>query len=599
MLLSAEHISKNYGTKQLLDDVTLYLNAGEKIGIIGVNGTGKSTLLKILSGTEEPDSGTLARDPNIQIAYSPQNPVMQEDATVLEQVFLHLPEDFRALKEYEAKTMLNKLGISTFDALVGTLSGGQRKRVALAATLVHPADVLILDEPTNHLDSEMVTWLEDVLRRFRGGIILVTHDRYFLERVVTKITELTRGATYSYEANYSKYLELKAQRLEMAQASERKRQSLLRVEAQWIMRGALARGTKSKERIQRYHDLKDRSAPELDQQVQIAAGMSRLGKQIIELDHVCLCFEDRPIISDFTYHLKRTDRIGIVGCNGAGKSTLLNLIAGKLAPDSGSVTVGSTVRIGYFTQEGREMDPNQKAYDFVAEAGDRIETGEGTFSASQMMERFLFDGALKHTLIGHLSGGERRRLFLLRILMSAPNVLLLDEPTNDLDIDTLTILEEYLQTFPGVVLTVSHDRYFLDKIADSIFEVMGDGQVKIYSGNYADYLDKREEKEQSTSLREKAAVQKQKPRSETKKKFTYSEQREYETIEAELEQLEGQIAEVDTQIAAAATDYVKLQQLMDQKTDLEHRLEERTERWLYLEELAEQIAAQREGGSVI
>lgn len=595
MLLSAEHISKNYGTKQLLDDVTLYLDAGEKIGIIGVNGTGKSTLLKILSGEEEPDTGTLAKDPNIQIAYLPQNPMMQENVTVLEQVFLHMPDDFRTLKEYEAKTMLNKLGISNFDALIGNLSGGQRKRVALAAVLVHPADVLILDEPTNHLDSEMVTWLEDTLCRFRGGIILVTHDRYFLERVVTKITELTRGATYSYEANYSKYLELKAQRLEMAQASERKRQSLLRVEAQWIMRGALARGTKSKERIQRYHDLKDRSAPELEQQVQIAAGMSRLGKQIIELDHVSLRFKEKPIISDFTYHLKRTDRIGIVGHNGAGKSTLLNLIAGKLTADSGSITIGPTVRIGYFTQEGREMDLNQKAYDFVAEAGDRIETGEGTFSASQMMERFLFDGALQHTLIGRLSGGERRRLFLLRILMGAPNVLLLDEPTNDLDIDTLTILEEYLQTFPGVVLTVSHDRYFLDKIADSIFEVIGDGQVRIYSGNYADYLEKRDENvSKGSPIRGKEDSQKQRPRAGIKKKFTYSEQREYETIEAELEQIEEQIAEIDAQIAVAATDYVKLQQLMDQKTELERHLEERTERWLYLEELAEQIATQKE-----
>lgn len=594
MLLSAEHLSKNYGTKQLLEDVTLYLNEGEKIGIIGVNGTGKSTLLKILAGAEEPDGGTLARDPNIQIAYLPQNPEMQEDATVLEQVFLHLPSDFRALKEYEAKTMLNKLGISDFDARVGTLSGGQRKRVALAAALVHPADVLILDEPTNHLDSEMVTWLEDTLRRFRGGIILVTHDRYFLERVVTKITELTHGATYSYEANYSKYLELKAQRLEMAQASERKRQSILRVEAQWIMRGARARGTKSKERIQRYNDLKDQSAPELQQQVQIAAGISRLGKQIIELDHVELGFDGRPIITDFTYHVKRTDRIGIVGRNGAGKSTLLNLIAGKLTPDSGTVTVGSTVRIGYFTQEGREMDPNQKAYDFVAEAGERLETGEGTFSAPQMMERFLFDGALQHTPIGRLSGGERRRLFLLRILMSAPNVLLLDEPTNDLDIDTLTILEEYLTTFPGVVLAVSHDRYFLDKMADSIFEVKGDGRVQIYSGNYADYLDKRDEESAPKESRPAAdkPVQ-QKPRQETKRKFTYGEQREYESIEGELAELEEKIAALDGQMAASATDYVKLQELMEQKSALEQKLEERTERWLYLEELAEQIAAQR------
>ena len=594
MLLSAEHLSKNYGTKQLLEDVTLYLSEGEKIGIIGVNGTGKSTLLKILAGVEEPDGGTLARDPNIQIAYLPQNPEMQEDATVLEQVFLHLPSDFRALKEYEAKTMLNKLGISDFDARVGTLSGGQRKRVALAAALVHPADVLILDEPTNHLDSEMVTWLEDTLRRFRGGIILVTHDRYFLERVVTKITELTHGATYSYEANYSKYLELKAQRLEMAQASERKRQSILRVEAQWIMRGARARGTKSKERIQRYNDLKDQSAPDLQQQVQIAAGMSRLGKQIIELDHVELGFDGRPIITDFTYHVKRTDRIGIVGRNGAGKSTLLNLIAGKLTPDSGTVAVGSTVRIGYFTQEGREMDPDQKAYDFVAEAGERLETGEGTFSASQMMERFLFDGALQHTPIGRLSGGERRRLFLLRILMSAPNVLLLDEPTNDLDIDTLTILEEYLTTFPGVVLAVSHDRYFLDKMADAIFEVKGDGRVQIYSGNYADYLDKRDEEtapRESRPAADKPAQQK--PRQETKRKFTYGEQREYASIEGELAELEEKIAALDGQMAASATDYVKLQELMEQKSALEQKLEERTERWLYLEELAEQIAAQR------
>ena len=587
MLLSAEHISKNYGTKQLLRDVSLYLEQGEKIGIIGINGTGKSTLLRILAGVEEPDEGRLSRDPNIQISYLPQNPRMEEGATVLEQVFAHFPEEFRALKEYEAKTMLTKLGITGFDAKIATLSGGQRKRVALAAALVHPADVLILDEPTNHLDSEMVTWLEEQLVKFRGGIILVTHDRYFLERVVTKITELTHGATYSYEANYSKYLELKAQRLEMAQASERKRQSILRVEAQWIMRGARARGTKSKERIQRYHDLKEQSAPELDQQVKLAAGMSRLGKQIIELDGVTKTFGDKTVISDFTYHLKRTDRIGIVGCNGAGKSTLLNLFSGVIAPTSGTVSIGSTVKVGYFTQEGREMDPEQKAWDYVREGGDRLETGDGTFSASQMMERFLFDGALQHSLIGRLSGGERRRLYLLRILMGAPNVLFLDEPTNDLDIETLTILEEYLTTFPGVVITVSHDRYFLDKIADSIFEVRGDGQVRVYPGNYADYLDKREEE---PAPEDKKAPAAKKPTASTpKRKFTYGEQREYESIEGEIAGLEEQIAQVDSEMVNNSANYVKLQELMDKKAALEAKLEEKTERWLYLEELAEEL----------
>jgi ATP-binding cassette subfamily F protein uup len=594
MLLSAEHISKNYGTKQLLEDVSLYMEEGEKIGIIGVNGTGKSTFLKILAGAETPAEGKLSRDPNVQLSYLPQNPVMEESATVLEQVFLHFPAEFRALKEYEAKTMLTRLGITDFDARVSTLSGGQRKRVALAAALVHPADVLLLDEPTNHLDSEMVTWLEETLRRFRGGVILVTHDRYFLERVVTKITELTHGATYSYEANYSKYLELKAQRLEMAQASERKRQSILRTEAQWIMRGARARGTKSKERIQRYHDLQNQSAPEREQRVALAAGMSRLGKQIIELEHVSLSFDGKQILSDFSYHVKRTDRIGIVGRNGAGKSTLLNLVAGRLRPDTGSVTIGATVKVGYFTQEGREMDPSQKAYDFVAEGGSRLETGEGTFSVSQLMERFLFDGALQHSEIGRLSGGERRRLYLLRILMEEPNVLLLDEPTNDLDIETLTILEDYLETFPGVVLAVSHDRYFLDKMADAIFEVRGDGTVEIYSGNYADYLDKREELQlPAEEKKAPAPAPKRQSAPAPKRKFTYGEQREYEHIEEEIAQLEQRIAEVEQQMNAASSDYVRLQELMEEKAALEEQLEQKTERWLYLEELAEAIGAQK------
>ena len=461
MLLSAEHLSINFGMRQLLDDVNFYMNEGDKTGIIGINGTGKSTFLKVLAGAIEPDSGKIARNPNVQISYLPQNPDMDDEVTVLEQVFLHMSEDFRAINEYEAKTMLNKLGLPNFEQKVGTLSGGQRKRVALAAVLLRPADVLVLDEPTNHLDAEMTAWLEDWLRRFRGGLVMVTHDRYFLERVANHITELDRGKLYHYEANYSKYLELKEQRQEMAEATERKRQSILRVEREWIMRGCKARSTKSRERIQRYENLLNQEAPEQDDTVQLAAASSRLGKKLIELRDVSKSFDEHTVIRHFSYTLKRTDRIGIVGHNGAGKSTLLNMIAGVLQPDSGVVDVGSTVKIGYFSQEGRELDLNQRVYDFIHDIGDEIRTDEGTFTAKQMMERFMFPKDLQSVPIGRLSGGERRRLYLLSILMEAPNVLLLDEPTNDLDIMTLSILEDYLQGFPGPILTVSHDRFFL------------------------------------------------------------------------------------------------------------------------------------------
>ncbi len=488
MLLSAEHLSINFGSRQLLDDVNFYLNEGDKTGVIGINGTGKSTFMKVLAGVTEPDGGTISRNPNVQVSFLPQNPVMQDDATVLEQVFLHFPAEFRALNEYEAKTMLNRLGLPDFEQKVGTLSGGQRKRVALAAALLTPADILILDEPTNHLDSEMVAWLEDWLRRFKGGLIMVTHDRYFLERVVNHITELSRGKLYHYEANYSKYLELKEQRAEMAEASERKRQSILRVEREWIMRGCRARSTKSKERIARYEALRDQDAPETDEAVQLAAASSRLGKKIIELDDVTKAFDGRTVVSHFSYNLLRGDRIGIVGHNGAGKSTLLHLIAGELEPDSGSVAIGATVKIGHFSQEGRELDLNQRVYDFIHDIADEVKTDEGTFSANQMMERFLFPGDLQSVPIGRLSGGERRRLYLLSMLMAAPNVLLLDEPTNDLDVTTLSILEDYLQGFPGPILAVSHDRFFLDKLAESIFEVCrGDGDIRRFTGNWSDW----------------------------------------------------------------------------------------------------------------
>ena len=590
MLLSAEHLSINFGSRQLLSDVDFYLNEGDKTGVIGINGTGKSTFLKVLSGVQEPDGGRVSRDPNVQVSYLPQNPVMDDGATVLEQVFLHFPAEFRELNEYEAKAMLNKLGLPDFDQKVGTLSGGQRKRVALAAALIHPADVLILDEPTNHLDTEMVTWLEDRLRRFRGGLVMVTHDRYFLERVVNHITELSRGKLYHYEANYSKYLELKEQRAEMAEASERKRQSILRVEREWIMRGCRARTTKSKERIQRYEALLNQDAPETDDTVQMAAASSRLGKKIIELKDVSKSFDGRTIVDHFSYNLLRNDRIGIVGRNGAGKSTLLHLIAGELAPDAGSVEVGTTVKIGHFSQEGRELDLNQRVYDFIHDIADEVRTDEGTFTANQMMERFLFPGDLQSQPIGRLSGGERRRLYLLSILMTAPNILLLDEPTNDLDVTTLAILEDYLQSFPGPILAVSHDRFFLDKLANSIFEVRDGGEILRYTGNWSDWEEKRKEEKQAAAPAEKTKAAAEKPR-EKRPKFTFKEQREYETIDAELADLERQLRDCEAAMGSCGSDYVKLQELTDRQAELEALLEEKTERWMYLSELKERIDA--------
>ena len=591
MLLSAEHLSINFGSRQLLDDVNFYLNEGDKVGVIGINGTGKSTFLKVLSGVTEPDGGTISRNPNVQVSLLPQNPVMEESATVLEQVFLHFPAEFRELNEYEAKAMLNRLGITDFAQKVGTLSGGQRKRVALAAALIHPADVLILDEPTNHLDSEMVAWLEDWLRRFKGGLVMVTHDRYFLERVVNHITELSRGKLYHYEANYSKYLELREQRAEMVEASERKRQSILRVEREWIMRGCKARTTKSKERIQRYEALLNQEAPETDEAVQMAAASSRLGKKIIELRDVSKAFDGRPIVSRFSYNLLRGDRIGIVGRNGAGKSTLLHLMAGELAPDSGTVEVGATVKIGHFSQEGRELDLNQRVYDFIHDIADEVRTDEGTFSANQMMERFLFPGDLQSVPIGRLSGGERRRLYLLSVLMEAPNVLLLDEPTNDLDVTTLSILEDYLLGFPGPILAVSHDRFFLDKLAESIFEVRGDGEIHRFPGNWTDWQAKRRAEEAPSPKAEKPKPAAERPR-ERKLKFTFKEQREFETIDADLAELEAQITACQTEQESCGSDYVKLQELQARQAELEAALEEKTERWVYLNELKEQIDAQ-------
>ena len=592
MLLSAENISKNYGMKQLLKGVSIYLNEGDKIGIIGINGTGKSTLLRILAGVEEPDVGKAWFNPNLQISFLRQNPPMQDSLTVLEQVFKNLSSQFRQLNEYEAKAMLSKLGISNFEQRVGTLSGGQKKRVALAAALIHPADVLILDEPTNHLDSDMVTWLEGYLIKFKGGIVMITHDRYFLDRVVNKITELDKGNLYSYDANYSKYLELKAQREDMAQATERKRQAILKKEYAWIMRGARARSTKAKGRIERYEDLKAISAPEVDEKVQLSSLASRLGRKTIELKNITKSFDGRTVIKDFSYNIIRNDRIGIVGQNGAGKSTLLNMICGRIKPDSGTVEVGGTVKIGYFSQEGRELDPNERVIDFIKNISNEIKTGEGTFSASQMLEKFLFYSDLQYAKIGALSGGEKRRLYLLSILMETPNILLLDEPTNDLDIETLTILEDYLEGFGGAVITVSHDRYFLDKLAEFIFEVKTDGSIIRYIGNYSDYEENRIIEEKQTV--NKTIEEKKETAVKAKKlKFSYNEQREYETIADDVAKLEAAVEKNGDDMAKASSDYTKLNELMAQKEELEAKLSEKMERWVYLEELAERIEEQR------
>ena len=598
MLLSAEHISKNYGTRQLLRDVSIYLNERDHIGIVGINGTGKSTLLKILAGIEPPDEGSISANPNLRISYLSQNPAMNDDLTVLEQVFSEFTPQFREINTYEVVSMLTRLGITDHEAKIGTLSGGQRKRVALCATLIHPADILILDEPTNHLDSDMTIWLEQRLSRFTGGLIMVTHDRYFLERVVTRIAELSHGKLYTYEANYSKYLEQKAQRADMAQASERKRQAILRKEYQWIMRGARARSTKSRERIERYGALKDQAAPVTDAAVQMATVSSRLGRKLIELDDITKSFGSHTVIDHFSYHIQRDDRIGIVGKNGVGKSTLLNIIAGELTPEMGTVAVGSTVRIGYFSQEGRELDPRLRVYDFISAIASETKTTEGTFSASQMLERFLFSSDLQYTTIGKLSGGERRRLYLLSILIAAPNILLLDEPTNDLDIETLAIIEDYLESFPGAVIAVSHDRYFLDKIATSIFEVSEEGRITCYTGNYTEYAALRaaaqpESKKDVSPSQVAASPKNSNPERPKKLRFSFKEQQEFETIDGDIAALEASVAACSAEIAEAASDYVRLQELMANMELLKTELECKTERWVYLNELAEKIEAQK------
>ncbi len=593
MLLRLEHITKTYGTRTLLEDVTLYISEGDRIGVVGVNGAGKSTLLKLAASAMEPDQGTVSRDPNVRVEYLSQTPAYDPENTVLEQVFAGLDPDARALAEYEAKTILTKLGIFDFEARMGALSGGQRKRVAIASALVHPADVLILDEPTNHLDAEMIAWLETRLNATKAALLMVTHDRYFLEQVATRTLEVDGGSIYGYEGGYSAYLAGRAARLELEQAMERKRQATLRRELAWVLQGPCARGTKSRDRLERYEALKAQAGPlEHPESTALSAAASRLGKKTIEFQHVTKALGGRTIIEDFDCILLRNDRIGIVGRNGSGKSTLLNLFAGRLEPDSGQILRGETVKIGYFDQESVELDPTERAIDYIRGISNAIHTQEGTLTASKLMENFLFSGELQYTPIGKLSGGERRRLFLLGVLAAAPNVLLLDEPTNDLDIPTLTILEDYLQSFPGAVIAVSHDRYFLDRVCRRTLAVEGDGRVIPCPGGYTEYLESKQQEKRAVAKAEKKKQPKPAQPKQQKLKFTFQEQREFAHIEEDIAALEEQLSQLAAEQEAHATDYLALQELLEQQAQVEAQLEKKMERWEYLTDLAERIEAQ-------
>ena len=633
-LITLENISKSYSEKILANNISLGINEGEKIGLIGVNGTGKSSFLKIVAGVEEPDEGTVTKGNRVRIEYLAQTPDYDDNATVLEQVFKGNSEEMRILREYEellekidkgevkendserlirlqgkidalnlwdmeseAKNVLTKLGITNFEEKVGNLSGGQKKRIMLAAALITPCELLILDEPTNHLDNETISWLEEYLNSRKGALLMITHDRYFLDRVTNRILELDRGRLFSYDGNYSVFLEKKMERIAIEKASEEKRQNLMRKELAWVRRGAKARTTKQKARLQRFDELVNQEGFIENENIEISVMGTRLGKKIIEIEHLNKSFGDKKIVDDFNYIVLRSDRIGIVGPNGIGKSTLMGMIEGKVKPDSGEIIKGETVKIACFSQEDTHMHPEMRAIDYIKEAGEYLQTATGErITASQMCEKFLFDGTLQWTMIGMLSGGERRRLHLLRVLMEAPNVLLLDEPTNDLDIETLNRLEDYLDDFGGVVITVSHDRYFLDRICNKIFSYKGNGKIDIYTGNYGDYLLSKEEEAVNNKEKEVAVDKNKKEPSVDKNKnkgkvlkFSFKEQREFETIDEEIMTLEEKIEELDSLMAKHASEYGRLQELMEEKAKIEEELAFKYERWEYLNELAAQI----------
>ena len=620
-LVTIEHLTKSYTERLLFDDTAFSINEGEKVGLIGINGTGKSTLLKIVAGLEEPDDGSVVRTRNLYIRYLPQIPEFTQGETVLESIMRDNENETHYSSREEmsatAKSMLNELGIRDHDARVETLSGGQRKRVALAGVLMSRAELLILDEPTNHLDSAMADWLEDYLKNFRGALLMITHDRYFLDSVVNRIVELDQGKLYGYQGGYEAFLRLKAERLEMAEARSRKRQSILRREIAWIQRGARARSTKQKAHIQRYEELRDQTGPEYDRNVELESIASRLGRTTVEVKDLCKSYGDKVLMKDFTYIFLKSDRVGIIGPNGSGKSTLMKIIAGWVQPDSGTVEIGQTVKMGYFSQENEAMDESLKVIDYIKNAAEYVKTKDGSISASQMLERFLFPSHIQYTAISKLSGGEKRRLYLLRILMEAPNVILLDEPTNDLDIQTLTILEDYLDTFPGIVITVSHDRYFLDRVVNRIFAFEGQGRVTQYEGGFTDYQRTAKAGESQAGNRADTgetltaggaantpeaqdgnqAVKRnnwKEGQNVTRKlKLSFKEQRDWETIEEDIAGLEAAVEELEKEIIRSSSNYTRLNELMAEKDAKEKELEEKMERWMYLNELMEQIEAQK------
>ena len=621
-LINVEKVSKSYVEKILLNNISFGINEGDKIGFIGINGTGKTTLLKILAGIEEPDSGKIIRNNNINIEYLPQNIDFDPSAKVIEQVFRGISKNIVTLRKYEeaianpksskeeiiklsqeidsmngwgleneAKTVLTKLGINNFDETIEHLSGGQRKRVALASALINPSDLLILDEPTNHLDNETIDWLEGYLSKRKGALLMITHDRYFLDRIVNQIIELDKGNLYSYNGNYGYFLEKKAEREMMEISSEQKRQSLYRKELAWMKQGAKARSTKQKARIQRFNVLENNALDMNKEELDISVAASRLGRKIIEINNISKTYDGVELIKDFTYTILRDDRVGILGPNGIGKSTLLNIISGKLEPNSGTIEIGKTVKLGVFSQETTDLDKEQRVIEYIREGGEFVATQNGTkISASQMLEKFLFSKDLQWIPIGKLSGGEKRRLYLLRVLMESPNVLLLDEPTNDLDIQTLTILEDYIDDFPGAVVIVSHDRYLLDKTVDKVFVFEGNGEIVQYTGNYAYFKENKleEEKDKKEKSPKKEKIK------ETRKtiKLSYNEQREWDIIDDVIEDLESQVDNINKDIEKASRDYIKLEELLKEKAKLEHQLEDKMERWVYLSELVEKIENQ-------
>ncbi len=613
-ILTVENITKAYGERKLFDKAGFYLQEGEKAGIIGINGTGKSTLLKMIAGLEEPDEGKIIRANHAVLSYLPQNPIFESEETVISAVVKSameaklqkeqsLTHEEEAQLAAEAKTMLTKLGVYDFEQKCGELSGGQRKRLALVAVLLSPADILVLDEPTNHLDNEMSDWLEEMLKKRRSAIVMITHDRYFLDSVSNRIVEIDKGQIYSYSTNYSGFLELKAQREEMAEASQRKRDAILRVELEWVKRGARARSTKQKARLERYEELKNTAAPVKDGVVELSSVASRLGRTTVELDNISKSYGDKVLVKDFTYIFLKNDRVGFIGKNGCGKSTLMKIITGMELPDKGTVTIGQTVKLGYYAQEiGKEiMNPNQRVIDYIRDTAEYIETNEGRITATRMLEKFLFAGEDQYGLLGKLSGGEKRRLYLCKVLMEAPNVLILDEPTNDMDITTLQILENYLDEFPGIVIVVSHDRYFLDRTVRRIFAFQEDGTLTQSEGGYTDYAKRKSEiSEEEVAANMKSCAADKTDRNnwnvgrKKKLKFTYQEQKDYETIETDIALLEEKIEALEAEIPKHSRDFVKLNELMQEKESCEQMLEEKMERWMYLEDLVARIEAGEE-----